>query len=575
MHFIPGWFRCRRRELRGIGLLLFLTLGTPLWSNPTTTYLGLDFFEGPRQRPSNPTFSRVFDSDEIRYIWCRLHVDNLKSGQGSNPVEFRARIYNTEDNQFVGETSIEYTLPSTWKSAYLYAGWGFDSAGRWDPGIYRMEVYAYDENADYNDFREGYKLFRTQFFQLAPNPNTVSLATDPPFSLYALDFFEGGRTFPEERNLQETFDVTTARTIYTQARVINHSYEQEDISSTIDFVYLRPDGSRLANPSVNMNAKKSWRTVRTSTGWGWADDDPGNWTPATYRVLVYDENFLLGENSFTVVDNRPLSLDYKVRDLGVFSADGSGPLNPDYQTSFSAEDLVFLHLDFKVENPNFEVREHETTFRIRFLRYEGLEETVLSEARLEATFYPSEAEKTLTEKLENPDEEWRPGRYGVEVYRGDKLMNLLYFRLDASLSDVSWEPPQPELPELPVAFTSMRLFSGSQDFVVPEEGDYRTEFSAAETRYLWVDVFLTNERLGEEAFELPVIFKFFHQEEGLFQEVNKTFSIKSDMQTPIVTAAHGFEEAGQWPTGNWRVEAWVGEYKLGTQSFRILPGAPE
>lgn len=575
MKYNPGWRRIATRQWL-LGLLVYSTALVALQAEPTTSYLGLDFFEGPEDRPQNPTFQRIFDTDQARYLWCRIHVDNLRHNQGSNPVEFRIRYYNTEGNEFLGEASVSYTLPSTWGSAYLYGGWGYSNPGRWKPGTYRVEVYAYDPNQDYNDFRKGYKLFRTQFLRLASNPGAVSLDPDPNFSVYAIEFFEGGRTFPEERSIKDTFKVSQARTIYSQARLINHQFGEADLSATLKFRYLRADGSELANPSVNMNAKKDWKTIRTSTGWGWGDTDPGNWTPGTYRVLVSSGDLLLGEGSFSVVDDRPLSLDYAITDMGVFAADGTGPLNPQYGTGFLKEGLVALHVDFTVENPNVGVREHETEFRLKLLRYVGFEEEVVSEELLEATFFPSQSDKTLTTPL-NPGEEktWEAGRYGVEIYLGDRLLGIRYFRVeDEGLETTLAEPPQPEKPDLPVAFKSMKLFEGVAEFKVPEESDYTTEFFQNETRYLWVDLFLTKLDSSPDTLLLPVTLKFIEPEGSLFQEVKKSFSIKSDMESPIVTTAYGFDEPGGWPPGKWRVEAWVEDIKIGEQGFLVLASSP-
>ena len=545
----------------------------PVLADPTVSYVSMDFFEGGSSRPSTPELKRIFKEGETRTVWTRLQVDNLRYLEEANPVEFRLLYYGPE-NAFLGEARVEFTLPSGWEAAYLYAGWGWAEPGRWETGIHRVEAYSYDPAEPTNDYEPGYTLFRTEFFSVERAPASAYLAPDPDFSLQGARHFEGGREAPSGREYRKTFPISRSRSIWTEVNLINHRFGESPLPYEIDLEYYGPEGAFLGTARIDWEAPKEWARIRAVSGWGWEDAKTSTWTPGEHRVEIKSGPFLLGESYFTMEDDRPISLDYAVRDIRIFREEGSGKGagKPTYARVFEAGSGSELQAEFTVVNPNFGIREHATELRLELSRVRGRDRTILRTEALPVAF-DADTEKRVIRVPLGVDSAGRrgAGHYGVQIFLGERLLNLGYFRVAGRESDEMLPPENEGEAEAPVGFRRLAFFEGPKEFIAPEASDYRARFVSGETRYIWVDIFLENLRVGQGDFELPLTIRYIRPDGSILADLDKTFSIQSEMNQPITSTGYGFGEVGQWDAGEWKVEIFYGNDPIGSGSFEILP----
>ncbi len=461
-------FVARRKYAVWVGIIrLSILWFLPLFSvkaDPTVAYVSLDFFEGGNVRPDDPKLERIFKMGQTRTVWTRLEVDNLRSGKGANPVEFRFLYYDPENN-FLGEAEVEYTLPSGWEAAYLYAGWGWTAPGSWKAGIHRVEAYYYDPDEPTNDYQPGYTLFRTEFFSVERDPGSATLAPDPEFSLQQPRTFEGGRQAPSSRQYRETFPLSKSRSIWTEVNLINHRFGKAPLDYTIDLEYYGPRGNFLGAATIDWEAPKEWAKIRAVSGWGWEDTENSSWSPGRHRIKIKSGPFLLGETFFTMEDDRPVSLEYAARDLRLFEAEegGKGAIRPSYGRVFSAESGARLQVEFTVMNPNFRVREHGMELRIVLSRVEGQSRTGLWEEEEAVAFEATTESRVLQLPLgDNSGERLGRGKYAVEVYLGERLLNLGYFRVEGPTPPGSLLERGDLAVDLPVRFKRLAFFGGNK-----------------------------------------------------------------------------------------------------------------
>lgn len=397
---------------------------------PTVEFRSLRFFEGPFERPSEPQYERIFGRSDTRYIWCNVHVGNLRHNRGSNPVSFRLRYFNP-DGSFKGESSINFTIPADWSSAYLYGGYGYRNTGNWPPGEYRVEAYFYHEDGDYDSFDRRYELLRTAYFLISDNPRNASLDPDPTISIHRMRFFEAGASAPprSERVYQTEFPLSEARTIWTELESINHLHEVRRNQPKLELDYFNPDGSRRGTSTLNMNADPGWRRFISTTGWGWTESR-GNWPAGDYRVVVREGQRILASGEYSIVDDRPLSFAYKAVNVRFHGGSGTPSATPAYAIEFASTENKVIHVDFAVQNPNHGVRPHEAEFAVDFFRVEADREIALRHRTIMREFRPQDREVALSASMgEARAGNWDEGRYGVRIWMGDELLNLAYFRI--------------------------------------------------------------------------------------------------------------------------------------------------
>jgi len=130
--------------------LLKLSFGIPfsvllvsqlLFAQNNVTYKSIKLFEsGYNLVPqSERVYSTHFSKDETRYIYYEIELTNNLYSVRDNPISMTAKFYKP-DGSLMGEPVLDYTILSDWETAYLWHGWGWQDAGNWETGTYRVVI---------------------------------------------------------------------------------------------------------------------------------------------------------------------------------------------------------------------------------------------------------------------------------------------------------------------------------------------------------------------------------------------------------------------------------------------------
>lgn len=125
-------------------------------ASPSISFIDIKFFESEITPVDvkDRVYKNSFDKNTSRYIFYQIGVNNLKYNLNDITVDIKARYYNP-DGSIRGEPASTFNISSDWKTADLWSGWGWDEAGNWPTGNYKVEIYYQD-----NLFAEGYFTIR-------------------------------------------------------------------------------------------------------------------------------------------------------------------------------------------------------------------------------------------------------------------------------------------------------------------------------------------------------------------------------------------------------------------------------
>jgi len=116
--------------------------------------------------------------------------------------------------------------------------------------------------------------------------------------------FEGSYVAPPEsqRDYKAQFAKSTTRYVFFLVGAKNLLYKNRTHKPEIVGRYYKPDGSLHGEGKVNVEIPPDWEKADLWGGWGW--EKPGNWPVGTYRVEIWFGTKRVGENSFTIYDDR-------------------------------------------------------------------------------------------------------------------------------------------------------------------------------------------------------------------------------------------------------------------------------
>jgi tetratricopeptide (TPR) repeat protein len=119
-----------------------LSIAFALQNEPTVVFEKAQFFEGDKgkQDPKDDMFKTTFNKTTTRYVYTMVTLKNLKHNMGQNAVKVTLK-YMRPDTTTFGEPVIDYTIPSDWKSAELWKGYGWAEPGNWEPGNWKVELW--------------------------------------------------------------------------------------------------------------------------------------------------------------------------------------------------------------------------------------------------------------------------------------------------------------------------------------------------------------------------------------------------------------------------------------------------
>jgi serine/threonine protein kinase len=102
------------------------------------------FESGYEQTPRDEReYDNEFAKSETRYIYYELNIEYPEHKQD---MDFTVEIiYYGPDGSVFSEFTANHTIEASWTSSWHSKGWGWDDPGKWDPGIYLVDLYVEGE----------------------------------------------------------------------------------------------------------------------------------------------------------------------------------------------------------------------------------------------------------------------------------------------------------------------------------------------------------------------------------------------------------------------------------------------
>lgn len=121
----------------------------------------------------------------------------------------------------------------------------------------------------------------------------------------------------------------------------------------------------------------------------------------------------------------------------------------------------------------------------------------------------------------------------------------------------------------PLRLQSIRFFESGNTFVPPKGRCFVKEFNRATARFIHAQIDMANGLWREKDRTYTFLWRYFKPDGTVLGELSLPFTIRSQWETAWVSQGWGWELAGQWPVGNYRVVVLVDGHSLGEGTFFI------
>ena len=208
-----------------------------------------------------------------------------------------------------------------------------------------------------------------------------------------------------------------------------------------------------------------------------------------------------------------------------------------------------INWNLNFEHPSFD---KSTNFVIEFAYYKP-DGRVLTKQKLDANLSGNTSSSNFYSGWgwEEPGS-WEPGHYKVDFYVQNKVMGTGWFEIQDFFSIVSEN-------------YKVRVFESNYDGDNPNFG---TRFPRNKARYINVELDFQHEPMGREIdFEIDCI--YYRPSGGKETTENYKTSVEEDWEGSIQELGYGWDKAGEWDKGTWRIEILVNGKRLTDRKFEI------
>ena len=162
---------------------------------------------------------------------------------------------------------------------------------------------------------------------------------------------------------------------------------------------------------------------------------------------------------------------------------------------------------------------------------------------------------------------WIPGIYIVELFHKGQKIAIAAFEIFDEGSGV--DKKIYDIPSLRANVAEVNFFEGGYEAVPYDQRIYGVRFPKSSTRAIWWELNLEHPDPGRRInFAVEAVF---YRENGtiLTRQTNNT-AIQPTWTTSYHSLGWGWKEAGNWPTGTYRVELFVDGQQIASGTFEII-----
>ncbi|NOX32842.1 MAG: hypothetical protein GXP56_03765 [Deltaproteobacteria bacterium] len=118
--------------------------------------------------------------------------------------------------------------------------------------------------------------------------------------------------------------------------------------------------------------------------------------------------------------------------------------------------------------------------------------------------------------------------------------------------------------------TEIRFYETGSEDVKRSERKYTTSFFKDTARYINAEVNFKNLAYKKQAHNHKITRKWFNPDGSLRGKIDGTINVKSDWATFLEKSAWGWDTPGNWPLGEYLVEIYVDDVKIGEKKYKVI-----
>ncbi len=371
-----------------------------------------------------PRYAQHFARSGTGYLTAQVTFENGRFGENEFTYEVMVGLY-TYDNRPISANRKMMIVAADWKYAWTSQSYGWDEPGKWSVGTYRIKAWVNGELAG-----------ETAFYVFDDKADPEVLKGEAEIDIDKLELFEGGEFFRPglTKTAATSFSRRTTRRIYWVARAKNRLHEVRAQQPNVIGYFYRPDGTLMGETPNRFLIAPEVRDIVLVEGIGWAT--PGNWDAGTYRFELEQNNRLVAERKFEVVDRFQKEqiaarvVHYGIVDGGVFAGDVTLPEDDPgrvFEKVFEGGALNHVWAELVVANNPNHTEAHSHKARWEFLGPNGV---LLGQAETDFTILPEwkTARQRASTGFDDP-KKWVKGHYKVRVSLDGHLERVLRFEV--------------------------------------------------------------------------------------------------------------------------------------------------
>ncbi|AFM04170.1 AAA+ family ATPase [Bernardetia litoralis DSM 6794] len=240
---------------------------------------------------------------------------------------------------------------------------------------------------------------------------------------------------------------------------------------------------------------------------------------------------------------------YKFKDLKIYSSPewlANGMRK--YRTVFESIETSYLYVELSFYNKLFDVEEWEAEFLLKCYRLSNRKEReIVCEINVNQVISPQHNIVNIREGWGNDEVGtfWTRGDYVWEVYLDGEIFGTKPFYIESGGPVTPQNNPYFEM-------QTIKLYEGTQDGVEEENRIYHKQFSAAESKYIWVE--FNFENLQEDDFYCELTFNIYNETRQLKGQTIELKKIEQDEDFIEIISGYGSDVKGSWIAGHYTLE---------------------
>ena len=218
-----------------------------------------------------PSYAQHFARSRTSFLTAQVTFENGRFGENEFDYEVMVGLY-TYDNRPISANKKRMVVAADWKYAWTSQSYGWEEAGKWSVGTYRIKAWVNGELAG-----------ETAFYLFDDEADPEALKGEAEIDIDKLELFEGGEFFRPglTKTAATSFSRRTTRRIYWVVRAKNRLHEVRAQHPNVIGYFYRPDGTLMGETPNRFLIAPEVKDIVLVEGIGWPT--PGNWDVGTYR----------------------------------------------------------------------------------------------------------------------------------------------------------------------------------------------------------------------------------------------------------------------------------------------------